>query len=110
MAILDVPIFPPPSLCVPYPSSFPDCQQKKVVVQKEENEATIKAEKTQAIADDAQRDLDEVLPMLDAALALLKSLNKNDLQVSWCHATVHDHGLKFVGSSLGKCLGIHDVV
>jgi len=79
-------------------------------VQKEENEATIKAEKTQAIADDAQRDLDEALPMLDAALAPLKSLNKNDVvQVSWCHATVHDHGLKFIWSSLGKCLGI-DVV
>ena len=79
-------------------------------MQKEENEATIKAEKTQAIADDAQKDLDEALPLLDAALALLKSLNKNDLQVSWCHATVHDHVLKFVGSTLGKCLVIHDVV
>ena len=36
----------------------------KEVVQKEEKEATAKAEKTQAIADDAQRDLDEALPML----------------------------------------------
>ena len=34
------------------------------MVQKEEKEATAKAEKTQAIADDAQRDLDEALPML----------------------------------------------
>jgi len=80
-------------------------------VQKEENETTIKAEKTQVITDDAQRDLDEALPMLDAALALLKSLNKNDVvEVSWCHATVHAHRLKFVGSSLGKCLGLHDVL
>ena len=50
-----------------------------MVVQKEEKEATIKAEKTQTIADDAQRDLDEALPMLDAALASLKSLNKGDV-------------------------------
>ena len=90
---------------------FQITNETKVVVQKEENEATIEAEKTQAIADDAQRDLDEALPMLDAALASLKSFNQNDiLQVSWCHATVHDHRHKFVGSSLGKCLGIHDVV
>ena len=53
--------------------------ETKEVVQKEEHEATDKAEKTQAIADDAQRDLDEALPMLDAALASLKSLNKNDV-------------------------------
>ena len=53
--------------------------ETKVIVQKEEKEATIKAEKTQAIADDAQRDLDEALPMLDAALASLKSLNKGDV-------------------------------
>lgn len=38
--------------------------ETKEVVQKEEKEATAKAEKTQAIADDAQRDLDEALPML----------------------------------------------
>ena len=53
--------------------------ETKVIVQKEENEATTKAEKTQTIADDAQRDLDEALPMLDAALASLKSLNRNDV-------------------------------
>lgn len=53
--------------------------ETKVVVQKEETEASTKAEQTQAIADDAQRDLDEALPMLDAALASLKSLNKNDV-------------------------------
>lgn len=34
------------------------------MVTKEEKEATIKAEKTQEIADDAQRDLDEALPLL----------------------------------------------
>lgn len=53
--------------------------ETKDIVQKEEKEATVKAEKTQTIADDAQRDLDEALPMLDAALASLKSLNKNDV-------------------------------
>ena len=39
-------------------------EQTKAVVQKEEKEANIKAEETQAIADDAQRDLDEALPAL----------------------------------------------
>ena len=38
--------------------------ETKTVVQKEEAEANIKAEKTQAITEDAQRDLDEALPML----------------------------------------------
>lgn len=54
-------------------------EDTKVVVTKEETEATTKAENTQAIADDAKKDLDEALPMLDAALASLKSLNKNDV-------------------------------
>ena len=72
-------------------------------MQKEENKATIKAEKTQAIADDAQRDLDEAFPMLDAALASLMSLNKNNIvEVSWCHVTVHAHSLRFLGSSRGS--------
>ena len=34
------------------------------MVQKEEEEATLKAQKTQEIADSAQRDLDEALPAL----------------------------------------------
>ena len=38
--------------------------ETKVVVQREETEATKKAQETQAIADDAQRDLDEALPAL----------------------------------------------
>ena len=38
--------------------------ETKVVVQREEIEATKKATETQAIADDAQRDLDEALPAL----------------------------------------------
>ena len=70
--------------------------ETKIVVQKEEEAASSKAEETQAIAEDAQRDLDEALPALvnrfvfvslhikiistqDAALASLKSLNKNDV-------------------------------
>lgn len=36
----------------------------KEVVQKEEQEAAKKAEETQAIADDAQRDLNEAIPAL----------------------------------------------
>ncbi|XP_048258404.1 dynein axonemal heavy chain 1-like isoform X3 [Haliotis rufescens] len=54
-------------------------EETKAVVQKEEAEAAIKARETLAIADDAQRDLNEALPALDAALASLKSLNKNDV-------------------------------
>jgi hypothetical protein len=38
--------------------------ETKEVVQKEEASATIKAKETQAIADDAQRDLNEALPAL----------------------------------------------
>ncbi|KAG8436117.1 hypothetical protein GDO86_007286 [Hymenochirus boettgeri] len=48
-------------------------------VQVEEAKATEKANTAQAIADDAQKDLDEALPALDAALASLKSLNRNDV-------------------------------
>lgn len=48
-------------------------------VSKEEKEASDKTAETKEIADDAQRDLDEALPALDAALASLKSLNKNDI-------------------------------
>ncbi|XP_041945152.1 dynein heavy chain 1, axonemal isoform X2 [Alosa sapidissima] len=54
-------------------------EETRVAVQAEETKATEKATVAQAIADDAQKDLDEALPALDAALASLKSLNKNDV-------------------------------
>ena len=38
--------------------------ETKIVVQKEEEAASSQAEETQAIAEDAQRDLDEALPAL----------------------------------------------
>ncbi|XP_066927305.1 dynein axonemal heavy chain 1-like isoform X2 [Clytia hemisphaerica] len=53
--------------------------ETKEVVQKEEQGAVKKAQETQAIADDAQRDLNEAIPALEAALASLKSLNRNDV-------------------------------
>jgi dynein heavy chain len=53
--------------------------ETKEKVQVEEAAATTKAEETKTIADDAQRDLDEALPALDAAVASLKSLNKSDV-------------------------------
>lgn len=75
--------------------------ETRATVQKEEEEAIKKAKEAKAIADDAQRDLDEALPALvfikifftynfklyvygfiklkDAALASLKSLNRNDV-------------------------------
>jgi len=39
-------------------------EETKQVVQKEEAQAALKAKETQAIADDAQRDLNEALPAL----------------------------------------------
>eukprot|EP00961_Rhodomonas_salina_P215584 2912310-Rhodomonas_salina.1 len=45
----------------------------------EEKSANEKTIATKAIADDAQRDLDEALPALDAAVQSLKSLNRNDI-------------------------------
>lgn len=48
-------------------------------VQAEEIKAKEKAAKAQAIADDAQKDLEEALPALDMALASLRNLNKSDV-------------------------------
>lgn len=38
-----------------------------------------KAAETQALADDAQKDLDTAMPAMEAALKALESLNKNDI-------------------------------
>lgn len=66
------------------PSSGPQddtalAEETRKSVQAEETKANEKAKKAQAIADDAQKDLDEALPALDAALASLRNLNKNDV-------------------------------
>ncbi|XP_055873384.1 dynein axonemal heavy chain 6-like isoform X2 [Biomphalaria glabrata] len=53
--------------------------QVRKVVMEDEAVAKVKAEETQAIADDAQRDLDEALPALEAAIKALDSLDKNDI-------------------------------
>ncbi|XP_010633543.1 dynein heavy chain 6, axonemal [Fukomys damarensis] len=53
--------------------------QVRNVVQEEEAIAKVKAEETQAIADDAQRDLEEALPALEAANKALDSLDKADI-------------------------------
>ena len=45
--------------------------ETKAVVQKEEEEATIKARTTQEIADSAQKDLDEALPALVSSSILM---------------------------------------
>ncbi|KAG7241313.1 hypothetical protein INR49_025755 [Caranx melampygus] len=49
------------------------------IVQEDEALAKFKAEETQAIADDAQRDLDEALPALEGANQALNSLDKADI-------------------------------
>uniref|UniRef100_A0A6E8VFP2 AAA+ ATPase domain-containing protein n=1 Tax=Anopheles coluzzii TaxID=1518534 RepID=A0A6E8VFP2_ANOCL len=51
----------------------------KKSVAKDEAEAKIKAAETQEIADEAAKDLEIVLPTLQAAQDALKSLNKNDI-------------------------------
>uniref|UniRef100_A0A669QRK6 Dynein axonemal heavy chain 1 n=1 Tax=Phasianus colchicus TaxID=9054 RepID=A0A669QRK6_PHACC len=48
-------------------------------VQAEEMKANEKAQRAQAIADDAQKDLAEALPALDSALASLRNLKKSDV-------------------------------
>uniref|UniRef100_A0A8B7WIF1 Dynein heavy chain 6, axonemal n=1 Tax=Castor canadensis TaxID=51338 RepID=A0A8B7WIF1_CASCN len=53
--------------------------QVRSVVQEDEATAKVKAEETQAIADDAQRDLEEALPALEAANKALDSLDKADI-------------------------------
>lgn len=54
-------------------------EETRQSVQEEETKASEKAKIAETIAADAQRDLDEALPALDAALTSLKSLNKNDV-------------------------------
>ncbi|EQC40888.1 hypothetical protein SDRG_01953 [Saprolegnia diclina VS20] len=56
-----------------------DADETKAVVEKEEEGANKKAADTKAIADDAQRDLDEALPALEAATACLNKLKKSDI-------------------------------
>ncbi|KAM6202366.1 dynein axonemal heavy chain 6 [Rhynchocyon petersi] len=53
--------------------------QVRQIVQEDEAMAKVKAEETQAIADDAQRDLEEALPALEAANKALDSLDKADI-------------------------------
>lgn len=54
-------------------------EETRKSVQEEEAKASQKAKIAEAIAADAERDLNEALPALDAALTSLKSLNKNDV-------------------------------
>ncbi|XP_060619679.2 dynein axonemal heavy chain 6 isoform X2 [Anolis sagrei] len=56
-----------------------NADQVRRIVQEDEAIAKVKAEDTQAIADDAQRDLDEALPALEAANRALDSLDKADI-------------------------------
>lgn len=48
-------------------------------VKEDEVNAKQKAIETQAIADDAQRDLDAAMPALNAATKALEALDKNDI-------------------------------
>uniref|UniRef100_A0A8C2Q2H6 Dynein, axonemal, heavy chain 6 n=1 Tax=Cyprinus carpio TaxID=7962 RepID=A0A8C2Q2H6_CYPCA len=56
-----------------------DQENVRRVVKEDEALAKVKAEETQAIADDAQRDLDEALPALDSANKALNALDKADI-------------------------------
>uniref|UniRef100_A0A669QJL6 Dynein axonemal heavy chain 1 n=1 Tax=Phasianus colchicus TaxID=9054 RepID=A0A669QJL6_PHACC len=54
-------------------------EETRTAVQAEEMKANEKAQRAQAIADDAQKDLAEALPALDSALASLRNLKKSDV-------------------------------
>ncbi|KAL8022251.1 putative AAA+ ATPase domain, dynein heavy chain region D6 P-loop domain-containing protein [Plasmopara halstedii] len=56
-----------------------DADETKAIVEKEEQSANKKAAETKEIADDAQRDLDEALPALEAAVQCLNKLKKSDI-------------------------------
>ena len=49
------------------------------VVQKEEEIMNDEANRVQAIAEEAQRDLDSAIPQLEAAIAALDALDKSDI-------------------------------
>ena len=66
-------------------------EETRTAVQAEEAKALEKARVAGAIAADAQKDLDEALPALDAALTSLKSLNKND--VTEVRALIRHHAM-----------------
>ena len=51
----------------------------KALVQEEEKSANIMKEEATAMQIDCQKDLDEALPALDAAVSALKSLSKGDI-------------------------------
>lgn len=69
-------------------------EKTRSAVQAEEAKANEKAQTAQAIADDAQKDLAEALPALDAALASLKNLNRNDVtEVTVSRERVEELGL-----------------
>ncbi len=57
----------------------PYCFPSPPQVEQQEKEANVQAARAKEIADDAQRDLDEALPALDAAVASLKNLSRNDV-------------------------------
>ncbi|XP_046391604.1 dynein axonemal heavy chain 6 [Ischnura elegans] len=56
-----------------------EADKVRKVVMADEAVVKVKADETQAIAEDAQRDLDEALPALEAAQKALGALDKNDI-------------------------------
>jgi dynein heavy chain len=56
-----------------------DAAVTKEAVEKQEAEAAIKAAECKEIRDDAQSELDQALPMLDAAVQCLRELNKSHI-------------------------------
>lgn len=54
--------------------------ETKHIVAKEEEEASRKAAETQALKDDAQRDLDEALPALEEAVECVKKLKSDHIR------------------------------
>lgn len=83
-------------------------EETRSAVQAEELKAKVKAQAAQAIADDAQKDLAEALPALDAALASLRNLNKSDVtEVTGLRGRVAELGL--VLDTLLLCSNCHSI-
>lgn len=77
--------------------SLPQVEGQEAVAQE-------KAAATKAIADDAQKDLDEALPALDVAVACLKDLKKSDIDEASCLNCDHCTTSIYLGCPKGKDL------
>ena len=75
------------------------------MVLEDEAVAKVKADETQAIADDAQRDLDTALPALEAAVKVGNhQFKKKNIRckISYCLTSLYDRLCKYCIASQGR--------